>query len=296
MFSVPQSVDYSCCEYLRTVTLFWLSAQSGTWPAYLGRERGRICRNWAHQLLFYLSANVRHKTRVCSRVGAPLSVAKLALRLIILYFPNLRSRFCVPQMTWISAFVDWISSENFTSSCLDKFTYAFTSRLTLQNSTGLCNILWSKASGAWSPSYSARRFAERNTTKRRVRLKRSVAFGKTIRINSLTDPHCEMAGPFSSVAEKRAHEMAANRATSLDITAKSAPNSVTHTPTHHSSDAISSAITMNLINAGRTTNKPESPTNYFRPAHSHISFGKLNFLITHQPTEATLETYISVSI
>ncbi|KAI6191292.1 hypothetical protein M3Y97_00212900 [Aphelenchoides bicaudatus] len=102
-----------------------------------------------------------------------------------------------------------------------------------------------------------------------------------------------MAGPFSSLAEKRAHEMAANRATSLDITSKTAPNSVNHTPTHHSSDAISTAVSVNLVNTGRTTNKPESPTNYFRPAHSLINFGKLSFLITHQPTVNSLETYIS---
>jgi len=101
-----------------------------------------------------------------------------------------------------------------------------------------------------------------------------------------------MAGPFSTVAEKRAHEMT-NRATSLDITSKTAPNSVHNTPTHHSSDAIATAVAVNLINSGRVTSKAESPTSYFRPAHSHITFGKLNFLITHQPTPNTLETYIS---
>jgi len=100
-----------------------------------------------------------------------------------------------------------------------------------------------------------------------------------------------MAGPFSSVAEKRAHEMQ-NRAVSLDITSKTAPTTANQTPVHHSSDAIATAAAVTLINSGRAS-KTSSPTNYFRPAHSHINFGKMNFLITHMPTENTLESYIS---
>lgn len=103
-----------------------------------------------------------------------------------------------------------------------------------------------------------------------------------------------MAGPFSTVAEKRAHEMAANRAVSLDMTPKTAPASANNTPVHHSSDALATAAAVTLINSGRAT-KPSSPTNYFRPAHSQITFGKMSFLITHMPTENTIETYISVS-
>jgi hypothetical protein len=100
-----------------------------------------------------------------------------------------------------------------------------------------------------------------------------------------------MAGPFSSVAEKRAHEMASNRAVSLDMT-KAPPVSANHTPTHHSSDAIATAAAVTLINTGRST-KTSSPINYFRPAHSQITFGKMNFLITHQPSNKTIDGYIS---
>jgi protein tyrosine phosphatase type 4A len=99
-----------------------------------------------------------------------------------------------------------------------------------------------------------------------------------------------MAGPFSTVAQKRAHEMASNRAASFDMS-KTAPSSANHTPIHNSSDAISMTQTVSIVNSGRST-KNGSPTNYFRPAHSQINFGKLNFLITHSPSENSLESYI----
>src|SRR4051794_20138834 len=100
-----------------------------------------------------------------------------------------------------------------------------------------------------------------------------------------------MAGPFSTLAERRAHEMAQNRAFSLD-TSKTASTTANNTPVHHSSDAISTAAAVTLVNSGRMS-KASPPTSYFRPAHSQISFGRMNFLITHSPAMNTLDSYIS---
>jgi len=102
-----------------------------------------------------------------------------------------------------------------------------------------------------------------------------------------------MAGPFTSVAEKRTHEMAGNRAVSLDITSKSSPLNAanTGTPVHRSEDALVTAAAVNMISSARSKDSPIK--NYFRPAHSEINYGRLAFLITHSPTNQTIETYIS---
>lgn len=97
---------------------------------------------------------------------------------------------------------------------------------------------------------------------------------------------------FSNVAEKRAHEMAANRAVSLDITSKASPLNTSNngTPVHRSEDTLATAAAVSMISA-RSKDSPIK--NYFRPAHSQINFGRLAFLITHSPTDTTIENYIS---
>lgn len=102
-----------------------------------------------------------------------------------------------------------------------------------------------------------------------------------------------MAGSFSTVAEKRAHEMGANRAVSLDITSKASPLSTANngTPVHRSEDALVTAAAVNMISSARSKDSPIK--NYFRAAHSQINYGRLAFLITHAPADATIENYIS---
>jgi len=101
-----------------------------------------------------------------------------------------------------------------------------------------------------------------------------------------------MAGSFTTVAEKRIHEMGTNRAVSLDITSKAPPTSTANngTPVHRSEDALITAAAVNMMSA-RSKDSPIK--NYFRPAHSQINYGRLAFLITHAPTDATIGSYIS---
>ena len=97
------------------------------------------------------------------------------------------------------------------------------------------------------------------------------------------------AGAFSSVAQKRAHELAATRAASLDhgACAKVSPLA----PNSQSQEAIAQAAVTTLINA-KTRTTP--PLKYFRPANSEICFGKMRFVLTDRPTNRNIDAYIGV--
>lgn len=79
------------------------------------------------------------------------------------------------------------------------------------------------------------------------------------------------AGTFNSVAQKRAHELAAQRAASLDHGASA---KVHMPPSSQSQEAIAQAAATALANA-RPRAAAASPLNYFRPANSEIRFGKM---------------------
>jgi len=89
----------------------------------------------------------------------------------------------------------------------------------------------------------------------------------------------------ASAPERRIHELAANRAVSLDAGGgaliKLAP---------------ASAQPEEMANGGPPKSKSASPpqaSNYFRPAHSEIRFGKMRFLVTDRPSERNIDSYVA---
>ncbi|KAI6243886.1 hypothetical protein M3Y99_00055200 [Aphelenchoides fujianensis] len=58
---------------------------------------------------------------------------------------------------------------------------------------------------------------------------------------------------------------------------------------HHSSEGIAAAA---LAAASRSKMNSPALKNYFRPAHSLIRFGRLQFLLTDRPSDLNLDAYI----
>jgi len=116
-----------------------------------------------------------------------------------------------------------------------------------------------------------------------------------------------MAGQFSTVAERRAHTVGFenHRAASLDVSSSAPPTPGTNGTSNGvkaqsqplpPADLMAASIPT-IINSARMNgnDKVGSPQKqkFLCPSHSQIRFGRLNFLITHMPTENAIDNYIA---
>jgi len=85
-----------------------------------------------------------------------------------------------------------------------------------------------------------------------------------------------------SAPEKRAHELAANRAVSLDAGGGGALLKL----------APQTEESANGAPKSKSASPPQA-SNYFRPAHSEIRFGKMRFLVTDRPSERNIDSYVA---
>lgn len=72
------------------------------------------------------------------------------------------------------------------------------------------------------------------------------------------------------------------------------PEAVKASPPGVRVGSVSKTESVKLVQVPKKASEATATT-YFRPDHSEIRFGKMRFLITDRPNEATLESYAKVS-
>lgn len=72
-------------------------------------------------------------------------------------------------------------------------------------------------------------------------------------------------------------------------------HSVSFASTNGTSRAQSVEVPDSKTSSPQKARSNSQMTNYFRPAHSEIKFGKMRFLITDRPSDPAVESYVSVS-